>query len=155
MKMKIAVSWASLIFQKRFPDVVLTYGWPYIASTARTRSHIATTKQKKMTTEIILRCTLCKKRVCFCFLYNTKIQNFKPLTKLCSCSAWFVLDLIRNPEDRFSCDVAHMSHAIQNAFMCRSAASMRKQISIFVSDSIKSLLLRNQKKHSFLGKELI
>ena len=47
VKLQIAVSRASLIFQKRFPDAVNTSGRPYVASTAGTRSHIATTKQTR------------------------------------------------------------------------------------------------------------
>ena len=44
MKLQIAVSRASLIFQKRFPDAVSTYGRLNIASTLCTRANIATTK---------------------------------------------------------------------------------------------------------------
>ena len=67
MKLQFAVSRASLIFQKRFPDAVSIYERLNIVSTSCTRSHIATTKQtnnnlkntKKLSTEIILRCTPC------------------------------------------------------------------------------------------------
>ena len=34
--------------------------------------------------------------------------NFKPLAIFCDCTARFVSDLVVNPEDRFSCDTAHM-----------------------------------------------
>ena len=44
--MQFAVLRASLIFLKRFPDAVNIYERPYIASTACTRSHVATSKQK-------------------------------------------------------------------------------------------------------------
>ena len=65
--LQIAVSRASLIFQKRFPDAVNTKGRPYVASTACNMPHIATTKQKiiisqntkNLSTEIIQRCTPC------------------------------------------------------------------------------------------------
>ena len=30
------------------------------------------------------------------------IRNFKPLAIFCGCTAWFVSDLVGNPEDRFS-----------------------------------------------------
>ena len=33
---------------------------------------------------------------------------FKPLAIFCGCTAWFVSDLVGNPEDRF-CDAAHNS----------------------------------------------
>ena len=58
MKLQIAVSRASLIFQKRFPDAVNTRGRLYIASTACTRSHIATTKQKIIISKIRKKCPL-------------------------------------------------------------------------------------------------
>ena len=45
MKLQFAVSWASLTFQKRFPDTVSSKHRPCIASTSLTRSLIATTKQ--------------------------------------------------------------------------------------------------------------
>ena len=38
-----------------------------------------------------------------CFRYtDTTIRNFKILAIFCGCTAWFVLDLVGNPEDRFS-----------------------------------------------------
>ena len=36
------------------------------------------------------------------------IRNSKPLANLCSCTVWFVLDLVENPEDRFSHNEAQM-----------------------------------------------
>ena len=33
---------------------------------------------------------------------------FKPLSIFYGCTAWFLSDLVENPEDRFSHDVAHM-----------------------------------------------
>ena len=67
MTLQIEVSLVSLIFQKRFTDAFNTLGMPYIASTACTTAYIATSKQKmiiskitkRLTTEIILRCTPC------------------------------------------------------------------------------------------------
>ena len=41
-------------------------------------------------------------------LYFLNIQNFKPLAVFCSCAAQFVLDLVENPKDRFSCNAAQM-----------------------------------------------
>ena len=35
----------------------------------------------------------------------------KPLANFCGCIAHFVLDLVRNPEDRFSHDMAHSRDA--------------------------------------------
>ena len=58
MKLQIAVSRASLIFQKRFPNAINTYGRLYIASTACTRSHIATTKRKIIISKIQKNCPL-------------------------------------------------------------------------------------------------
>ena len=51
-------------------------------------------------------------RLCFCYKDSTipllPEQNFKPLAILCGCTAWFVSDLVGNPEDRFSQNEAHM-----------------------------------------------
>ena len=55
---------------------------------------------------------------CLCFLYTGSIiplessslfQNFKPQGIFCDCTTWFVSDKVRNPEDRFSHNEAHMS----------------------------------------------
>ena len=51
-------------------------------------------------------------RLCFRYTDCTipllfKIQDFKPLAILCGCRAWFVWDLVGNPEDRFSHNEAH------------------------------------------------
>ena len=47
------------------------------------------------------------------FVFSTEIvfciPNFKPLAIFCSCTAWFVSDLVRNPKDRFSRDKAHLN----------------------------------------------
>ena len=37
-----------------------------------------------------------------------KIQNFQPLAIFCNCTAWFVSDLVGNPEDWFSHKEAHV-----------------------------------------------
>ena len=54
-------------------------------------------------------------RLCFRYTDSTipllssfYIQNFKHLTILCGCTAWFVSDLVGNPEDQFSHTEAHM-----------------------------------------------
>ena len=54
-------------------------------------------------------------RLCFGYTDTTipllsKSENFKLLAILCGCTAWFVLDLVGNPQDRFSHDEAHMIH---------------------------------------------
>ena len=36
------------------------------------------------------------------------IRNFKPLAIFCGCTAWFVSDLVENPEDRFPYNEAHL-----------------------------------------------
>ena len=51
-------------------------------------------------------------RLCFRYTDSTipllpKIRNFKHLAILCGCTARFVLDLVGNPEDRFSHNEAH------------------------------------------------
>ena len=37
----------------------------------------------------------------FRYIDSTIIRNFKPLAIFCGCTAWFVLDLVGNTEDRF------------------------------------------------------
>ena len=51
--------------------------------------------------------------LCFCYTASTIpltswIQKYKPLASFCRCIAWFVSDLVRNPEDRFSHGVAYI-----------------------------------------------
>ena len=55
-------------------------------------------------------------RLCFRYTDSTipllsKSEIFKPLTILCGCTAWFVSDLVENPEDRFSHNEAHSKSA--------------------------------------------
>ena len=38
---------------------------------------------------------------------SSKIRKIKRLAIFCGCTAWFVSDLVGNPEDRFSRDEAH------------------------------------------------
>ena len=45
--------------------------------------------------------------LCFHYIDSTitllpKYEIFKPLAILCGCTAWFVSDLVGNPEDQFS-----------------------------------------------------
>ena len=54
-------------------------------------------------------------RLCFPYIDNTipllpKYENLKPPAILCGCTAWFVWDLVGNPEDRFSHNEAQMYH---------------------------------------------
>ena len=49
-----------------------------------------------------------------------------------------MLDLARNPGDRFSCDVAHMSHAIQTHVFCickKTKAQIGGRVGLMVSVS--------------------
>ena len=52
--------------------------------------------------------------ICFCYIDSTIpllpkfIRNSKPLAIFCIYTALFVLDLVGNPEDRFSRDVAQI-----------------------------------------------
>ena len=62
--------------------------------------------------------------LCFCYIYSTipllpKSENFKPVAIFCGCTAWFVLDLVRNPEDRFSCDMAQLQYNTNMLVMYR------------------------------------
>ena len=49
-------------------------------------------------------------RLCFRYMDSTipLLPNFKPLAILCGCTARFVWDQVKNPEDRFSHNEAHM-----------------------------------------------
>ena len=51
-------------------------------------------------------------RLCFRYTDSAipllpKYEIFNPLAILCGCTAWFVSDLVGNPEDRFSHNEAH------------------------------------------------
>ena len=77
----------------------------------------------------------CHEKTCLCHMLTTKVQislricavwsaplfslpkynissfyilNFKPLASFCGCAGRFESYLVENPEDRFSCDKAHM-----------------------------------------------
>ena len=52
---------------------------------------------------------LCRndQHLCFRYMDSTYIQNFKVLALFCDCTDRFVLDLVGNPEDRFSHVAAH------------------------------------------------
>ena len=43
-----------------------------------------------------------------CSLPSFYTQNFKPLPSFCGCAGWFEPTVVANPEDRLSCDEAHM-----------------------------------------------
>ena len=52
-----------------------------------------------------------------CFRYTdsaipllTKSENYKLLAILCGCTAWFVWDMVGNPEVRFSHNEAHIAN---------------------------------------------
>ena len=54
-------------------------------------------------------------RLCFRYSDSTipllpYIRTFKPLAIFCGCTAWFVPDLVGNPEDQFSHNEAHISY---------------------------------------------
>ena len=52
-------------------------------------------------------------RLFFCYIDSiipllSQIRNFKPLAIFCGCTTQFVMDLVGNPDDRFSCVTAHI-----------------------------------------------
>ena len=48
-------------------------------------------------------------RLCFCYIAETiPLRPTKPLAIFCNCTARFVLDQVRDPEDRFSHNEAHI-----------------------------------------------
>ena len=55
-------------------------------------------------------------RLCFRYTDSTNLllpkSEISSLQLSCGCTAWFVLDLVRNPEDQFSCDVAHICQVV-------------------------------------------
>ena len=48
-------------------------------------------------------------RLCFRYIDSTIPLLPEPLAILCGLTAWFVWDLVGNPEDRFSHNKAHLS----------------------------------------------
>ena len=56
-------------------------------------------------------------RLCFRYIeiaspFLLLIQSFKPTAIFCGCTARFVSDLVGNPEDRFSRDVAYLHRRV-------------------------------------------
>ena len=49
-------------------------------------------------------------RLCFCYtvIQSLYIRNLKPLAIFCGCTSWFVSDQVKNPEDRFCHNEAHI-----------------------------------------------
>ena len=73
------------------------------------------------------------------------VWNFKPLANFCVCTAWFVLDLVRNLKDRVSRNAAHMSLGKDaywlSAYECEHATkvnSLRSQFDIMLLNETKS-----------------
>ena len=65
------------------------------------------------------------KRLCFHFIHVVStisllsfIRNFKPLVIFCNCVARLVSDLVRNLEDKFSHDTAHLSILMRKPVFC-------------------------------------
>ena len=60
-------------------------------------------------------------------LHSTYISNFKPLSIFYICTTWFVSDLVKKPEYRFSHDAAQISTAVPNElFPCNTCSSLIK-----------------------------
>ena len=53
------------------------------------------------------------------------IRNLKPLAIIYDCTARFVSDLFRNPEDRFSCVLAHITLYMYVCILFVSAAKVK------------------------------
>ena len=61
------------------------------------------------------------------------MQIFKPLAIACGCTDWFVSDLVRNPEDRFSNDAGCLIQEkykggnnvfFSSSFLCNACTSL-------------------------------
>ena len=88
VKLHFAVSQASLIFQKRFPDAGSIHIRPCMASTSCTRSHISATKQKIMIWKIRKNCPLKPSYVAprentGCYWLYRKVSKFWVARNLC------------------------------------------------------------------------
>ena len=78
--------------------------------------------------------------LCFCFIDVTIPLNSKLLAIFCGCIAWFVLDLVENPEGWFSHEAAHMSFDLQDdtisvAFTLTKAVKQLNKIKNIISNS--------------------
>ena len=53
-------------------------------------------------------------RLCFCYIASTipLLPKFKPLAIFCGCTARFVWEQVRNPEDQFSRNEAHLEQQV-------------------------------------------
>ena len=87
-------------------------------------------------------------RLCFRYINSTipLLPNFKPLTIFFGCTARFVSDLVRNPEDWFSHIVAHIkadlsigslfgSALMPNRFICLCLKLMLNSFSCVLFDA--------------------
>ena len=71
------------------------------------------------------------------------IRNSKPLAIFCGCTARFVLDLVRYPEDRFSHNEAQISHSVDN----RDCHSVRFLSKLNVAWWLSGSQIRDVKDH--------
>ena len=71
-------------------------------------------------------------------VHSLYFLNFKPLAIFCGCTDWLVLDLVRNPKDRFPHDAAHYIHAYAQNSMEYVIAS--KQQFVFNRSTTKIVL---------------
>ena len=63
----------------------------------------------ELKTKVQISCEETVQRLFFRFIVQQLFfLNILPLTILCGCTAQFLSDLVKNPEERFSHDVAHM-----------------------------------------------
>ena len=53
-------------------------------------------------------------RLCFRYIDSTILLHLEPLAIFCDYTAWFVSDLVRNPQDRFSRCAAHFEWNTMN-----------------------------------------
>ena len=73
-------------------------------------------------------------RLCFRYMASTipllpKFKIFKPLAIFCDCTARFVSDLVRNPEDRFSRNEAQIKPRVFFSFLwCTSCFQSNEKV---------------------------
>ena len=111
-------------------------------------SHVRTTK-----VQISLRIRASDQHLCCSLLrqYNTSsfyIQNFKTLASFCGCTARFESQLVGNPSDRFSRDVAHILLLSLQRNLQGSRQDKSIQILFFLIEKGASLDVKNNKNQT-------
>ena len=80
----------------------------HVPAFAKTKAQISSAVTAQLITVQLNSNHTADQRHCFCYVDSTIPILPKLEINFCGCTARFVSDLVGNPEDRFSCDTAHI-----------------------------------------------